>query len=1298
MDKYYDAVTGEEIPESELTAADTIVPEAGWGSSYAQSVLKAPSHVMDVFGGVSGTLAEWTNSDYLRSVADTYQGHSDQWRNSVSNFFDNAQPAPGSIPSYFEPVANFGTDVAATLATGGLAGAATIGGAIGMGSTYDSLERSGVDPNDAANAAAVSGIVNAGFSALPVKPLVRGQVGRGIATITGQNVAQDLSTMGATDALVPNYDPSPKQYAGAALQSAVVGGAIGVPVGLAHMQPKGYDLQQIDASKIPIDVNAIPVEPVAGAVPLDAASAASTPNLEIPAYKRDPNSKVEMLKTLRPGEPQMVADGQVIYGDARPAQALLEGKVDDPNVIYADAPPPQPQQALLEGRVEGAPIYGDAPPQQKLLPGRVDDPNVIYADGPQPQLALPAPPKMEAPLGIPGRHVGQQRIDYDGEVAYVEPERLSFRSILRDQSGSAPILSSGAQAAANITKRIYGGMTSIGKRSNDPDFVDIPEFDKAMNAPVIGFLRRQIKPILVQAEQWGDKPGSEGLKVAADGFIARHEASHGIQFDAADKLAPLLSLSKEDKAFVSKLSNAIFDRDYDARLKGTGRVPVLTDQALKGMGANDKQIAGYRAMRDYMNNDALDLMRQGLRNKVAEINNDGTITVSPEASEAIDKWILGMKDNYHYMPRGREGSYFVSVRDANNKLVDYPFVDSKAEAQKLKDKLKAEYGQGYTVQFGRVENTQDAVYRDMPQNVANALKTLNQPGGAGFSQPGVDPLGALAHMVKSRNIKGYDDDAVTQLQKYVRGVANFVGGSELDIRLRKAKKLSPKKSIGYGAYEAIDRMERLARADKHGVQAKIDQLATSFYLGGKASAAVLDLSQPLTTTVALSGKYLGGVMPEVVGLKAYGKVGSYLASPEKFAANNPDLFQKLETLKRNGWLDNGTLEEFQTNNTKLDNTARVLMAGKAASEKINKTHAAIVAYDIIRRGKSGVAPDQYIPFMRDFVNDTQFIQAKWARAPIWQGNLSTSGLFKQWSLNWLRLLAKNKDDYRVWSRMLGYQASIAGVVGLPFVGGTLKALEALGYDSTKSLGEAVSDDPYDETARAVLYGMPTLAGVNTSGALGTGDPFNLLGNTKMSVVEAFGKLGLGPVADLYYRPKEAYDMYKSGQPLSRAIEPLMPVSVGSAMAGIRASGDEGFTTKKGATVYRNPTGLDIALKAGGFQPEELSRQYAIMGDQYRAQQAYEDARGNYNEQFAKAILNRDKQQARAVMEAGVEKMRAVSEKIGTPFNEAKYRSEMIKSVDYYAKKSQPSGQFANAPKAVRQSQEFRELEARRLNK
>lgn len=1233
MPRYYDAETGEEIPASELTDDYTIVPQAGWGSSYAQSVLKAPSHVMDVLGGVSGTLAEWTNSDYLRSVADTYQGHSDQWRNSVSNFFDNAQPAPGSIPSYFEPVANFGTDVAATLATGGLAGAATIGGAIGMGSTYDSLERSGVDPNDAANAAAVSGVVNAGFSALPVKPLVRGQVGRGIATITGQNVAQDLSTMGATDALVPNYDPSPKQYAGAALQSAVVGGAIGLPVGLAHMQPKGYDLQQIDASKIPIDVNAIPVEPVAAPI------APEVPTLKTNAV--DPQASSSAIDT-----PPVEAS----------VPSTPKAEVESPIAPLVDADPATPK---MEAPVADSPL--DAQPAPDSQP-------------------------VDAPIDVP---VTPQ---------VPEPVQLSFRSILRDESGAAPILSSGAQAAANITKRIYGGMTSIGKRSNDPDFVDIPEFDKAMNAPVIGFLRRQIKPILVQAEQWGDKPGSEGLKVAADGFIARHEASHGIQFDAADKLAPLFSLSKEDKAFVSKLSNAIFDRDYDARLKGTGRVPVLTDQALKGMGANDKQIAGYRAMRDYMNNDALDLMRQGLRNKVAEINNDGTITVSPEAEKAIDQFILGMKDNIHYMPRGREGSYFVSVKDANNQTVDYPFVDSKSEAQKLKDKLKAEYGQGYTVQFGRVQNTQDAVYRDMPQNVANALKTLNQPGGAGFSQPGVDPLGALAHMVKSRNIKGYDDDAVSQIQKYVRGVANFVGGSELDIRLRKAKKLSPKKSIGYGAYEAIDRMERLARADKHGVQAKIDQLATSFYLGGKASAAVLDLSQPLTTTVALSGKYLGGVMPEVVGLKAYGKMGAYFAAPEKFAANNPDLFQKLETLKRNGWLDNGTLEEFQTNNTKLDNTARVLMAGKAASEKINKTHAAIVAYEIIRRGKSGVAPNEYIPFMRDFVNKTQFIQAKWARAPIWQGSLSTSGLFKQWSLNWLRLLAENKNDYRVWTRMLGYQASIAGVVGLPLVGGTLKALEALGYDATNSLGEAVSGDPYDETARAVLYGMPTLAGVNTSGALGGGDPLNLFGNLRANAVEVFGKLGLGVLADVYYRPKEAYDMYKSGQPLSRAIEPLMPVSVGSAMAGIRASGDEGFTTKKGATVYRNPTAKDIALKMFGFQPDPLSRQYAIMGDQYRAQQAYEDARGNYNEQFAKAILNKDKQQARAIMEQGVEKMRAVSEKIGTPFNEAKYRSEMIKSVDYYAKKSQPSGQFANAPKAVRQSQEFRELEARRLNK
>lgn len=115
MDKYYDMDTGEEIPASELTDEYTIVPQAGWGSSAFQAVSNIPAHIGDVFGGATGTLAEWTNSDTLRGIADNSQRGSDVWRDYISSKVDYAKPMPGSIPSYFEPVANFGTDVAGSL-------------------------------------------------------------------------------------------------------------------------------------------------------------------------------------------------------------------------------------------------------------------------------------------------------------------------------------------------------------------------------------------------------------------------------------------------------------------------------------------------------------------------------------------------------------------------------------------------------------------------------------------------------------------------------------------------------------------------------------------------------------------------------------------------------------------------------------------------------------------------------------------------------------------------------------------------------------------------------------------------------------------------------------------------------------------------------------------------------------------------------------------------------------------------------------------------------------------------------
>ena len=154
-----------------------------------------------------------------------------------------------------------------------------------------------------------------------------------------------------------------------------------------------------------------------------------------------------------------------------------------------------------------------------------------------------------------------------------------------------------------------------------------------------------------------------------------------------------------------------------------------------------------------------------------------------------------------------------------------------------------------------------------------------------------------------------------------------------------------------------------------------------------------------------------------------------------------------------------------------------------------------------------------------------------------------------------------------------------------------KSLELAGHDPKAYLRELnlkYSEKYGKELAELMLHGLPSLMGVDVSGALGTVEM--LPQDIQTGVVPSIGRFALGVPADLPLRASRGYEYARRGEPY-RAVESISPEWLRNPMAAYRWYG-EGMSAK--APDYSEITKVtpyDVGMKTQGVQPMNLSRAY-----------------------------------------------------------------------------------------------------------
>lgn len=235
------------------------------------------------------------------------------------------------------------------------------------------------------------------------------------------------------------------------------------------------------------------------------------------------------------------------------------------------------------------------------------------------------------------------------------------------------------------------------------------------------------------------------------------------------------------------------------------------------------------------------------------------------------------------------------------------------------------------------------------------------------------------------------------------------------------------------------------------------------------------------------------------------------------------------------------------------------------------------------------------------VNEAHFEYGRGDRPPAARGLTKIFFFFRTFQINqmtWMKNEIKAKRIGPLARNLLAWSL-VGGVKALPFAAGLLAAYTWIfKRDPEKDAASLVGED----VAKAVFRGVPTLAGVQLTGSVGMDDLFPLP-EPGQGWEEAIRLWVGGVTADQPARVARVVADLKNRQYL-RAIEDASPEALRNPMAAWRLY-SQGSATRRGSPLieWQEEPGVpweqlrltrgEAGLKALGFQPERLSRQYEL---------------------------------------------------------------------------------------------------------
>lgn len=713
-----------------------------------------------------------------------------------------------------------------------------------------------------------------------------------------------------------------------------------------------------------------------------------------------------------------------------------------------------------------------------------------------------------------------------------------------------------------------------------------------------------LKPIRDLLHELGIKDKYDGLTLTNKDYV---DAYKYLQMPADVKIShpefgPLYDRQRErelskailDHAFAKKTEPYFKGMDDADRIKvdaaliqGEQEGVSFYDplQLKERFGLNEKQIAGYTAIRD-----SLDAAGEML---LWEMEQSG---VKPEALEEFKTRLAG------YVPHKWYGNWAIIVRKKGGKKTKFMTKTNFLDRYTERDRVQALYpnDEVFVMQSKKIpyEAYQDAAPWAVSKMVDLVIdKAEVSPAMADELKQALGDLykskGFGAHFIKRKGTPGWTEDLAKPLAEYFAGLNGYmtkmraIKGFAEDIQA-----IDPKKKPNLYRY-ALDYIRYVTGEPFEFAGAK--QAAYIYYLYANIKSAAVNLTQNMLLGWPVLAKHTRLAGAKLLQAQARAANRHMLTDGEKA------FLEEMESL---GYLDPKMAVEmgaFTANPLLRQIPQGVKDFGEFIDifqhmEAWNRRAMAVALYD------SGIREPMRAA---ELIEEAHFRYSKGNRPDLMRGIISPIMTFRSWMINYVTWLKNEIKAGRLApvARSLAAMVLLGGFAGLPFFK-LLKKLwvKVFGEDPQTAAAKHIGKS----WATLIFRGLPSKLGISFTGSIGLGD---ILPTDLKSLGGVFADIP-GRIA------RVIKDL--SSRDYVRALEDASPEAIRQPMAAYR-SATEGDTTRSGAPIFDPTTGEQQRLTAGeaatkslGFQPMRSAERW----DLQETVQQIQDARTARKQEWA----------------------------------------------------------------------------------
>ena len=629
--------------------------------------------------------------------------------------------------------------------------------------------------------------------------------------------------------------------------------------------------------------------------------------------------------------------------------------------------------------------------------------------------------------------VAQNVVEAGAMEAQAETQDLfGEKPILTDEKGDMRM----PQPTIDIIKNI---LHNTGIKDKDPDGItindkDLIEIFKYLQMPQdIGMTHPEFAPV------WQLERGRETMKAVLDQ-------------EYAEATKPFFELSAEERKRVS-----------DALIESEAQDIDFDTVALEKLGLNEKEIKGYRVMKD-------NLFEAG--NLILETMRD---------FEAPDETIAEFeKQMKNYVPHKWYGNWVVRVVDKNGRTKDMSGVNY-IERYRERDRLKAIYPDMDVIVQKRTQVPYEA-YQEAPAYAVRKMVDLAMER-AGVAEGMQDAMkqalsdlykskGFGMHFIKRKNVPGWEEDLTNPLAEYFSGLTGYITKMMFVKQVPEAMRgINPNRKPNLYRY-AMDYVRYVTGNVKEFKTAK--NIAYFYYLWGNVKSAGMNLTQNFILGWPVLSKQTDFALPKMMSAMARTALGELTAGERGFiniltkgGYLEPKMAQEIS-----GWMGHPIFKGVQG---KIGKVVQALDVFRHM-EHFNRTSMAVAIYD------AGIhEPDK----AAQMIEEAHFRYAKGNRVVAARGPLSPVMVFRSWFINymtWLKNQAKAGD----------IAPAAKSIFALILCGGlsALPVYKKVREGYIKIFGK----DPETEAAhylgkrfgQTLMKGVPSQIGVDFSGSVGFG--------------------------------------------------------------------------------------------------------------------------------------------------------------------------------------------------------------------